>query len=121
MTLDTNILIAYLNGDNNVISALSQWKKEGRALFVSSVALAETLSYPAITPSDADIIRDFVGETISVPFDNSLAEIAASLRRKYKIRLPDAVVAATALSRNTPIVTRDRQFLKIKEISVILI
>lgn len=121
MTLDTNILIAYLNGDEKIVGAVSRWKEEGKVLFVPSIAFAEALAYPVITPSDAEIIRDFVHDAIPVPFDNPLAEIAASLRRKYKLKLPDAAIAATAISRNTPLVTRDRQFQKIKELTIFTI
>jgi len=35
------------------------------------------------------------------------------------IKLLDAAIAATALTRSLPLVTRDRQFWKIREITVI--
>jgi predicted nucleic acid-binding protein len=37
MVLDTNILIAYLNGEEKVIKMLSEWKNSGRALFISTI------------------------------------------------------------------------------------
>jgi predicted nucleic acid-binding protein len=121
MTLDTNILIAFINGDDSVVSIGSEWKQEGRALYVSSIVFAEVLSYPAILPSDVETIREFVNSTVVIPFDNALAETTAFFKRTYNLKLPDAAIAATAFSRNTPIVTRDRQFHKIKEISVLKI
>lgn len=121
MTLDTNVIIAYLQGDEQVVEMLSHWKEEGRAIFISSIVLAETLAYPIITPADAELIRNFVAAAVSVPFDNVVAEIAASLRKKYGLKLPDAAIAATALQLRDPLVTRDRQFLKIKEINVLSI
>jgi len=108
MVLDTNILIAYLNGEGKIIKMLSEWKSSGRALFIYT-----------ISKKDIEKIRFFLNNFFSVPFDDSIAEKAAFIRRIYKLKLPDAGIAATALAYNIPLVTRDRQFKKIKEIIVI--
>jgi len=39
MTIDSNILIAYLNGERKVVDTLREWNEEGRTLFISSVTL----------------------------------------------------------------------------------
>ncbi len=119
MVLDTNILIAYLNGEEKVIKMLSEWKNSGRALFISTISKAEVLSLPQLLPKDIEKIRFFLNNFFSVPFDDSIAEKAAFIRRIYELKLPDAGIAATALAYNLPLVTRDRQFKKIKEIIVI--
>lgn len=119
MTLDTNILIAYLNGETSVVQEVSRWKQEGRALFISSVTTAELLSLPTLSPDESETVLMFLRGFISTPFDDTLAETVAVLRRKYQIRIPDAAIAATALARGVPLVTRDRQFRKIKELHVI--
>ena len=36
MILDTNILIAYLNGESKIVETISHWKRSGRVLFISS-------------------------------------------------------------------------------------
>jgi len=36
MILDTNILIAYLNGESKIVETISDWKISGRVLFISS-------------------------------------------------------------------------------------
>lgn len=119
MVIDTNILIAYLNGEPISVEALSRWKQEGRALFVSSISVAEILSLPKLSNLEIQTTHNFLKEFISVPFDDFAAEQAAQLRRFYKISLPDAAIAAAAFMRKTPLITRDRQFKKVKEIIVI--
>lgn len=119
MVFDTNILIAYLNGEQPVIDFISGLKREGRALFISSINVAEILALPNLIISDIKNIKQFLSEFISIPFDDALAETAALIKRVYKLGLPDAAIAATALSRKVSLVTRDKQFKKIKELRVI--
>ena len=119
MILDTNILIAHLNGEVRVIEILSDWKQSGRPLFISSISFAETLALPGITLQERDKIRAYLSSFLSIPFDNTIAEAAAVFKGIYRMGLPDAAIAATAYTQNFPLVTRDHQFRKIKEISVV--
>ena len=53
MTIDANILIAYLAGDGAVIQALTHWRRDGMPLFLSTVAEAEVLSFSEWTLAGA--------------------------------------------------------------------
>ena len=119
MTLDTNILIAYLSGEREVVDFVLEQREAGRAMFMSSIVVAELLSLPKLADADFRRMEDFIANFISVPFDNAIAVTAASLRRQYKLELPDAAIAATALIRQTPLITRDRGFRKISELTFI--
>ena len=116
MVIDTNIIIAYLNAEPRAVVALSDWKQEGRGLFVSSISIAETLAISSLTEIETSQVKEFLKNFISVPLDNTVAEVAGYLRRKYKLEIPDAAIAATALTKQVPLVTRDRQFRKVREI-----
>lgn len=52
MVLDTNIVIAYLNGDEQVITAVRQWFADGVGLFISAVTYAEVLSLKEASTKD---------------------------------------------------------------------
>lgn len=119
MIIDTNILIACLNAETRAVQALSIWKQEGRALFISSISITEVLALGSLTPSEEEKIKAFLREFISIPLDDAIADIAGAVRRKHGIGTPDAIIVATALSRNIPLVTRDRQFRKIAEIALV--
>lgn len=45
MTIDANIIIAYLAGDQKVVETISGWRREGRVLFLPSVVETEVLSF----------------------------------------------------------------------------
>lgn len=122
MLIDSNILIAYLNGEKIVIQKITNWKREGRILFISSISVAEALALSPITPSQLENIRSFLHDFfLSIPFDDELAQTVAWVRRKYHLKIPDAAIAATALTHSIPLVTRDTQFKKIKELTIIKI
>ena len=103
------------------MAALSEWKEKGRALLVSSITLAELLSYREINEKESLVIKGFLKNFVSVPFDDNLAEVAAGFRRSYNLEIPDAAIAATAFAYKLLLVTRDKQFARIKELTVFAI
>jgi predicted nucleic acid-binding protein len=47
--------------------------------------------------------------------------IVIELRKNYTLKLPDAIVAATASYLDIPLITSDRDFRKIKEINIVFL
>lgn len=122
MTIDTNILIAYLAGEDSVIEKIVEWRHNGDSLFISAITKCELLSYPRLSPSEERAILNFIQENfIIVPFDTFRAERAAVIRRAIPtMKIPDAVIASVALETNTPIITRDaRGFRNIEGLEII--
>jgi predicted nucleic acid-binding protein len=52
MTIDSNIIIAYLAGDLEVKNTLSNWQLRGLPLLLSTVVETEVLSFPKFTPEE---------------------------------------------------------------------
>jgi predicted nucleic acid-binding protein len=123
MTIDANIVIAYLAGDEAVTGTLSKWKEDGITLFLSTVAETEILSFPKFSPEEQQTTEKFLEQTFtSIPFDRPLSRVAAAIRRKVKIKFPDAAIAVTALFTHTPVVTKNYQdFKKIPNLRIISI
>lgn len=121
MTLDANIIIAYLAGDQSVVETLSSWKEEGRILILSTVAESEVLSFSEWTVDERHKTELFLeAHFSSVAFDRTIARIAADIRRNTKIKFPDAAIAAIAISTHTPLVTRNiRDFKKITDLQLL--
>lgn len=121
MLIDTNVLIAYLNGEEEVIRTLTEWKLS-TSLLISSINRAEILSRPNLTADEIRFILSFLKSFVSISFTDTLADLAAELRRHYRLSLPDAAIAATAIYNGVPLVTRDVQdFQKIKQLSIVTI
>ena len=108
MNIDSNIVIAYLAGEESVAEQLSIWKEEGRPLFLSTIAEAEVLGFPDFTDEEREHTARFMAEQfVSMACDRAIAYHAGVLRGTINIKLPDALIAATALITGTPLVTRN--------------
>ena len=123
MTIDANIVIAYLNGEAEVIQTLDRWHNEGVTLYLSSVAESEVLSFEKYSPSERLTVEQFLEENfVTISFDRTIARIAGSLRARTKIKFPDAVIAATALAVRSPVVTRNvKDFRRVPELSILVL
>ncbi|MGH6956005.1 MAG: type II toxin-antitoxin system VapC family toxin [Caulobacteraceae bacterium] len=98
---DSNILIDHLKGIAAATAELGRY--EGRA--ISIVTWVERLT--GATPQDIDAIRAFLERFDTIPLDQRIAEMAASLRREHRVRLPDAVIWASARSEGRLPITRN--------------
>jgi predicted nucleic acid-binding protein len=115
--LDTNILIYHAAGKED--SAMFFDAHSTDVLYVPSIVVAEFLSYPLISEKAVSAFRSFISQMIIVNLDFRIAELAAEIRRTYRVKLLDAVVAATAFSTNSILVTKNmRDFKKIKELQL---
>lgn len=108
-TLDTNAIIYYLDEEPAVVSVLDPLLAQDIALFVSVVTELALLSYPRLTEEDIAEIARLLASMVVFPLESRLAHLAAALRRQYRLKTPDSVVAATALLTRTTLVTRNIQ------------
>ena len=63
------------------------------------------------------IVRDFLDKITVVGLDNNIKEFAIALRKNYKLKLPNAIVAATAKSLNANLLTNDLKLRNLTEIN----
>jgi hypothetical protein len=98
--LDTNVVLYFLGG------RLANPLPSGR-YFVSVITEIELLSYPSLSPDEETQIRDFLTKITVVGIDNNIKELAITFRKQNRLRLPDAIIAATAQSLNAILFTND--------------
>lgn len=97
--LDTDVWIDHLHGRREI-------RARGRELFVSSISRAELFS-GASARDEADTIRALLTIAREVPVGVDVAEVAGRIRREHGLRLPDALIAATALVVDAALETRN--------------
>jgi predicted nucleic acid-binding protein len=100
--IDTNILIDYLNGSTKAKQELNSFDE----LYVSLITWMEVLMGAAEGEEESEI-REFLRRFKVQAVDEGVAERAVAIRRKENIRLPDAIIWATAQQLGIILVTRN--------------
>jgi predicted nucleic acid-binding protein len=99
---DTNILIDHLNGIKKATKELQR----SDDLAISVITWIEVMTGAQNKAQEA-ILRAFLSNFQSLPVTNAVAERAAENRRVRKIKLPDAMILATAEAAGRTLVTRN--------------
>ena len=112
---DTNALIYLLNGNSCMLPFLN------KNLAFSVISEMELLSFSGITEAEENNIKALLNDCEEISFLKDVKEKAIELRKKYKTKLPDAIVAASAIVNNLPLITADKCFNQIQELNLQLI
>ncbi len=105
--LDTNIFIYYFNGESVVQSIFVDILANKATGFYCPLTWTELLCYASLSESEANQIRAFLRKLTCVLLTEAILDCAARLRRDYRIKLPDALIAACAIEENCTLVTRN--------------
>lgn len=100
---DTNILIDHLN---HVSAARAELSRHGPPSISIVTWIEVMVGASANTDTDTGT-RAFLNRFSVVPLDHQIAERAVELRRMHKIKLPDAIIWATAQVHAMLLVTRN--------------
>jgi len=111
--LDSNIII-YLSKREVPLSFLDQFDSH----YISVITYMEVLGYQFRDSKEEKFIREML-EIFSVLFiDQEIADMAIEIRKKQRIKLPDAIIAATAKVLDLCLVTRNIDDFKKVEIQI---
>ncbi len=113
--IDTNIIIYFLGGDEQCLNLLYEKK-----LYTSFVSEIEVLGFPFIQPVEEKIATDFMAQCIIIELSEAIKTHAIFFKRKYRLKVGDALVVATAVILNMPLITADRQLSKVEELALVL-
>lgn len=118
-TLDTNTVIYYLQDDESVVSRLRGLLKNNVPLYISTMTEIELFGFPRLPADEALRIEYFLTIITAVPIDSGIARTAGSVKSRYGLKIPDSTIAATAISLNTTLITRNiRDFNKVPQLRV---
>ncbi len=66
----------------------------------------ETLSYP-FSGDEEQVVRAFLKEFRLIEISSAVMELSVEVRRMKKLKLPDAIIAASAVHHNLILATRN--------------
>ena len=116
--LDTNAIISLLKNERNITTILSNYSE----VYISVISVLEFQSYTHITKADLELFNLFVSRIIVVDLfhtDFALQHEIIQIRKINKIKLPDAIIAASAMILKADLLTADQGFLKINTLNII--
>ena len=67
----------------------------------------ELLCWKTPTDKDIEVLRDFIDDALVFELEKEVKIKTAEIRKAYKIKLPDAIIAATALAFDFTLLTRN--------------
>ena len=111
--LDTNAVIQLLKGNSDVSSIL----EDADSIALSIIAEMEYLSFLGLNDHDVGLYRVFKSRVriFDVPADDEIfTRMVVTARQKYGLKLPDAIIAATARKNDLTLLTADDHFKKLK-------
>ena len=99
---DTNILIDYLKGDEPAQAELARYRQP----LISIITWMEILA-GVRQDDEADVVEMFLRDFRVVDLTRAIAREAGAIRQTTRIRLPDAVIWASARHESALLVTRN--------------
>jgi predicted nucleic acid-binding protein len=109
--LDTNVIVNIDKGYEPLLSFIDGYFPKLHTSYISQI---EALAWPYNTDEGLKKLNHFFFHKVTVhPHDEFIQENTIELIRKYKLKLPDAVVAATAILYQFPLLTSDTGFKKV--------
>ena len=106
--LDTNIIIGLLKGNTAAIDLMRQTGCGLSDMAVSQITRMELLGFPHITKQEIEMIQRVLSAVSILQIDEAIENKTIALRRTRKIKLPDAIIAATAITHSLQLLTLDQ-------------
>lgn len=110
--LDTNVVIDLLTEDEPVSSFFRSSIPPESVFAISQITRMELLSLPGISPVAEQRIRRFLADVFVIPINIPIEEQAIRLRREQRLKLPDAIIASTAIVQGAVFITSDKKLIE---------
>jgi predicted nucleic acid-binding protein len=107
--LDTNIIIGVLKGNEQAVS-LTRGMNLSTCAF-SAITRMELLGFPDITEHEYQAISALLSGMTRLTLTTAIEDETIRLRRKRRLKLPDAVIVSTAATYNLQLITLDKQLI----------
>lgn len=112
---DSNVILYLISGDNTIAELLNE-----KHIFISFITELELLGFKDLAEEESKKIHELIKESTVIDINSEIKKLVITLRKNYKLRLPDAIIAASAFYHNLPLITADKQLSQISELNILL-
>jgi predicted nucleic acid-binding protein len=113
--LDTNAFIYFFEGRSRITNLVVNTPE----IYFSPISEIELLSATHLTQSEIDSIKAFLLLCHKVELTSEVIDQTSALRRQYHFKIPDAIIAASALYLKLTLVSADTDFQKVTGLTLI--
>lgn len=105
---DTNTVIYYLQQQFPLSAEkfMDDLVNEARPV-ISVISEIELLCWKSATEKDLEVLHNFIDDVLVIELEQPIKFKTADIRKKHKIKLPDAIIAATSLVYELILVSRN--------------
>jgi len=109
--LDTNYVIGLVKRREEVIRIVTDRSIEIQGCAYSFITRIELLGFPKITQQEINGIESILTLMQYIPLTREIEDGAITLGRNYRLKIPDAIIAATAKCLALELLTLDQQLM----------
>ena len=113
--VDTNLFIYYFGGINAAKQALRDKK-----LHFSFITEIELLGSANISYAQEKMIKEVLSFQTKHSYLPEIERMTIAIKKAQKIKIPDAIIAATAIVNDIPLLTSDKAFSRIKDLRCVV-
>mgnify|MGYP003583518146 FL=1 len=105
--LDTNFILRMMKSTPEVLERVGHERLMAHQCAFSAVTRMELLGFPGITVDEDSLIRQRLAQFTYLAISTGIEDAAIELRRSRRVKIPDALIAATALCHGLELLTMD--------------
>jgi predicted nucleic acid-binding protein len=89
---------------------------------ISAITELELFAFANLSAREESLIEDLLATVSIITVDSRIARLAALARKSYGLKVPDSVIAATAMFTGSTLITRNtRDFRRVQNLAVLKI
>ncbi|MDB5088919.1 MAG: type toxin-antitoxin system VapC family toxin [Mucilaginibacter sp.] len=112
--VDTNIILYLLDGSDTLEEIL-----QGKDIYISFITELELISFKGITELQEKQITELLNDCSIIQMNKLIKEKYVELRKRHRLKLADAIIAASSIAFDMPLITADNDFKKINKLKLI--
>jgi len=112
---DTNPLIYLLDGNRSIARFL-----DNKQIYLSVITELELLGKQNLSLQDNETIDFLLDGCFIIDINQEIKHIYREIKQKHTIKLPDAIIAATAIYLDMPLLTFDKEFKNVANLKLLM-
>lgn len=94
--------------------------RDGNLIYISFITEIELYAYHSNNPNANKALDAFMASVEIIELDHSIKHQTINIRKLYKLKIPDAIIVASALTLNMQLISADKAIKRVESLDLIL-